>query len=137
MHKDTLLHRQVHPNYIINNKVSSLVFELADDFTLDNQIFIPTTKDDKKLSVCSGEKFTAEEAFLNHIKKLSLKSAGTASVSVDECDGLTLETVEDNNPFVGHAYINFADIEKKEIRTKALVLKSYAMKRGFKPYDSL
>jgi hypothetical protein len=135
MHKETLLHRQVHPAYIVKNKVSSKVFELADDLILDNQIFIPTTKDDKKLSVCNGNKFTAYEAFINHTKMI-LKTAGTASVSVEECDEIDLTTTEDNIPFSGHAYIDFTGLGKKEIRIKAALLKNFAVRRGFMPFET-
>jgi hypothetical protein len=135
MHKETLLHRQVHPAFIVQNKVSSKAFELADDLILDNQVFIPTTKDDRKLSVCNGDKLTSEESYLHHTKKLLLKSAGTASVTIEECDAILLNTIEDNDPFPGHAYIDFSGLEKKDIRIKASVLKNHAIRRGFSPYE--
>lgn len=99
MDKSTLLHRQVNPNFVINQTVSSQVFEI----NIASSVFNPTPKDENKLSVYNGEKFSAEDSF-GHFT-LEYKSAGVVSVTVDECNSINLEAIEDNFPFDGHSYI--------------------------------
>jgi hypothetical protein len=120
----TLLHRQVHPDFIQKNDVSSQVFEAT------SSAFTPTIKDEKKLSVYNGEKFDAKQAFDHFTSNLSSK--GVLSVSVSECITISLSTTEDNIPFDGHTYIDFSNCTSGgQIKTKAKLLKKAAMQRGW------
>jgi len=131
MQKSTLLHRQVHPSFTQDNKISSQVFE-EDKITnlhITSLVFTPTPKDDNKLSVYNGDKFTAEESHTHFTA--SFQSAGVVSVSVEECESITLSAFEDNNPFNGHSVIDFKDLGKKDVKAKAKLLKSFAVKRDW------
>ncbi len=68
---EELLHRQVHPGWINDGRVSS-------------QAFQPTKKDAGQLSVSRGSLVSSREAFVRHLAK-GLASAGTWSVLVLEC----------------------------------------------------
>lgn len=122
MEDTTLLHRQIHPTFISGPIVSAQVFEIT------SQVFKPTPKDDFKLSVYNGEKFSAEDAYNHYCDKF--ESAGTVSVTVSECKSEDLESKEDNDPFDGHCYIDYNGLSAKEIKKKAQKLKAIATKRG-------
>ena len=96
-----LLHRQVHPSFVINNIVSAQVFE--NEPSIASSVFNPTPKDNNKLSVYNGEKYEAEQSY-NHYAQ-TFQSKGVVSVSVEECKSIELDCVEDNVPFDGHTYI--------------------------------
>ncbi len=105
-----LLLRQVHPNFIVEARITS-------------QAFLPTEKDDKKLSVNRSSMISAQEAFDLHTKQKKLQSAGVWGISVGEVlsfDSLSIEydpikvPVEDNS----HALINFSKLPS-ESRIKA------------------
>lgn len=122
MENATILHRQIHPSFIIGKQISAQVFEIS------SQVFTPTEKDEEKLSVYNGDKFTPQESFEHFTEEFD--SAGTVSVSVEECDHEELPSVENNDPFDGHCYIDFAELSKNQIKKKAQKLKAHAMKRG-------
>lgn len=122
MENPTLLHRQIHPSFIIGKQISSQVFEIS------SQVFTPTEKDGEKLSVYNGDKFSAQESY-EHFSE-NFDSAGTVSVSVEECNNEALKSLENNDPFDGHCYIDFTELSKNQIKKKAQRLKAHAMKRG-------
>jgi len=114
MHQDTLLLRQVHPSFVQADKISSQVF------TITSQVFRPTPKDENKLSVYNGEKFTPEGS-LSHFRKIDAnnKSYGVVAVTAQECNNEDLNCEENNDPFDGHSIIDFTGltnglIEKKQ-----------------------
>ncbi len=124
MNSDTLLHRQVHPDFVQQSDVSSQVFEAS------SAAFKPTPKDANKLSVYNGEKFTAKAAFDHFTTQYA--SRGVLSVTVNECTTIGLNAVEDNNPFDGHAYIDFRFCtSENQKKVKAKQLKKLAMERGW------
>lgn len=127
----TLLHRQVHPSFVQDNKISSQVFEedRVGDPTITSLVFTPTPKDENKLSVYNGDKHSPEESYDHYTR--SLQSAGVVSVSLEECKKISLDAVEDNNPFNGHSVIDFKDLLKREVKTKAKLLKSFAVARDW------
>ncbi len=126
MDKETLLHRQVNPNFVTNDIISSQIFQI----NIASSVFTPTPKDDGKLSVYNGDKFSAEES-LKHFT-ISFKSVGVVSVSIDDCNTINLKVIEDNFPFDGHSYIDFSTIiSKSEIKKLAQKLKNLASKRGW------
>jgi hypothetical protein len=124
MNSDTLLHRQVHPDFVQQSDVSSQVFEAS------SAAFKPTPKDENKLSVYNGEKFTAKAAFDHFTTQYA--SRGVLSVTVNECTTIGLNAAEDNNPFDGHAYIDFSSCtSENQKKVKAKQLKKFAMDRGW------
>ncbi|MEY3425479.1 MAG: hypothetical protein RL679_837 [Bacteroidota bacterium] len=133
MENSTLLHRQVHPSFIQKEQVSSQVFETEKaQFILEvsSVAFTPTPKDEKKLSVYNGEKYSPKEAF-EHFTKF-YNSGGVLSVKIEECRLISLSAIEDNNPFDGHSFIDFSSCTTNgEIKRNAKKLKKYALDRGW------
>lgn len=124
MNATTLLHRQVHPNFVQKSEVSSQVFEAT------SSAFTPTKKDEDKLSVYNGNKYSAKEAFDHFTAQYS--SCGVLSVTINECTVIGLATAEDNNPFDGHSYIDFVTCTTEgQKKTKAKLLKKAAITRGW------
>lgn len=124
MQQTTLLHRQIHPHFVQKTEVSSQAFEAT------SAAFTPTPKDDKKLSVYNGDKFSVKEAFDHFIAEYS--SVGVLSVTVDEVNTAGLSANEDNIPFDGHAYIDYSICTSaNQLKSKAKILKKKALERGW------
>lgn len=99
-------------------------------FEATSAAFTPTPKDDKKLSVYNGEKFSAKEAFDHFVAEYT--STGVLSVTVDEVNTVGLSAHEDNNPFDGHAYIDYSTCASQgQLKAKAKLLKKKALDRGW------
>jgi len=121
-----LLHRQVHPEWINDGRVSS-------------QAFHPTRKDAGKLSVSRGSLVSAKEAYLRHTRK-EYRSAGTWSVSVGECSAVGVRAYADpigkEDPRQlpeddAHAVADFANVGGgSAVRKAADKLVSKARERG-------
>ncbi len=58
MGNKSLLHRQIHPSFVVNDIVSNQAF-IAEKPTISSGAFSPTEKDADKLSVYSSEVFSA------------------------------------------------------------------------------
>lgn len=130
MEHQTLLHRQVNPKFVQNNIVSVQAF--TEQVTVvTSQTFLPTPKDEGKLSVYNGAKFTPQQSY-EHFTQNFL-SAGVLSVTKEECESLPPLTVtEDNNPFDGHTYIDFTSVSATGARkAKAGKLRDFAVSRGW------
>jgi hypothetical protein len=115
---DEFLYRQVHPNWIEDGQPSS-------------QAFKPTKKDEGMLSIALGSKTTAEGAFLHHTQTLELASGGTWAVTVAEVATVDLSSFEqprENSP--AHGFIDFRDLARKAIESKAKLLLARARDRG-------
>lgn len=122
MDDSVLLLRHVHPNFIQGDKVSSQVFS--------SLVFKPFPKDKGLLSVYNNEKFTPAESFEHYTDK-DLASSGVVAVTVSECTSIELPTNEDNDPFDGHAHIDFTDLSTNQIGKKSKRLKNLANQRGW------
>lgn len=126
MQEDTLLHRQVHPNF------------LDKEGRPTRQVFLLFPKDKGKLSLCNGDKWTPEEAFLNHTETLGFKSVGAYSVTPKEIAQVQadlglglLQAIEDNDPFDGHVSVDQLHLTaqvQKDVRT---LLLAHAVQRGW------
>jgi hypothetical protein len=129
MEENTLLHRQVHPSFVQNDIISTQAF--VEDKAISSLAFNPSEKDNNKLSVYNGEKYSATDAY-NHYT-VNYSSCGVLSVTVSECNTIDkLEAVEDNYPFNGHSYIDFSAVESKaKKKKKAGVLRDFAVKRNW------
>jgi hypothetical protein len=126
--EDELLLRQVHPNFITEHRVTS-------------QAFLPTPKDDKKLSVNRNTMITPIESYEHHTVKKKLQSGGVWGVSVGEVshyDSLSIESDPISDPVddQSHCLINFSKLSSESrIKAMAKQLAAKARDRGciYKP----
>ena len=126
MNRNTLLHRQVHPNFIKTNG----------DVT--SQAFFPTPKDGNRLSVYDGDMINAARSWAHYTGTLGLTSAGVVAVSVAECLGLELVVSSDPSEYPEHALIEFGELSRRQATTKSKQLSRYANARDwqFRPQDT-
>lgn len=116
MNNETLLHRQVHPTWVQQGRITS-------------QVFRPTPKDEKLLSVYDGDQITAENAWKHFTKELNSQSVGVMAVTVQECTNQDLKVNLDGDPFPEHAVIDFTDLNENQIKKKSKHLKVAAEAR--------
>lgn len=119
MKHDSLLHRQIHPDWICDPLVSS-------------QAFLPTPKDQGRLSVYDGEGITACGAY-EHYTSQGNASTGVLSVTVGECNQLNLFVRSEPVEFSEHhAVIDFEPITGSRARRRiAKKLRDFAASRGW------
>ena len=115
---DTSLLRQVSPSWVQGGRVTS-------------QVFRPTRKDNRRLSVYDGDLVTAEEAWEHYSDELGFTSVGVLAVTVDECEAHDLAAESDPTPFRAHAVIRFDGYPVAQIATKAKHLRIAAEERGW------
>lgn len=118
MNATTLLHRQVNPAWIQSGRVTS-------------QVFKPTAKDNRRLSVYDGDKINALDAWQHYTGALCFSSAGVISVSVGECQSLELASESDPIPFPEHALIIFGEFSNAETEKRSKQLRAFALTRGW------
>ena len=118
MTPQTLLYRQVHPNFCPNKELSS-------------QAFFPFPKDDGKLSVYDGDLISAENAYKHYSAVVGHLSCGVWGVLESEvlAVGLTAKADPLVN-FASHALIDFDALDDKACRKLAKLLKAHAVSRG-------
>jgi hypothetical protein len=119
MKDQTLLLRQIHPNFLQNGRVSS-------------QAFRPTPKDENRLSVYDGDQIDPEPAYRHYTERLCFQSSGVMAVTVSECGALALPVEADPMPsFPEHVVIDFSAYSKNAVEKKAKQLKAVAEARGW------
>ena len=118
MDNETLLYRQVHPDYVQTEYFSS-------------QVFKPTAKDEKQLSVYDGDQISAEAAWLHFSEELNYDSAGVVAVTVEECSSLDLSVISTPDAFPEHVVIDFSGLSRGAIRRAAQQLQELAERRGW------
>mgnify|MGYP003593793447 CR=1 FL=1 len=118
MTSETLLHRQVNPSWIQAGRISS-------------QVFRPTLKDEKLLSVYDGDLIRPENAWVHFVHVLGFRSIGVVAVTMGECQSLDLPVRPDQTYFPEHAVIDFSACSGGEIERKAKYLKVTAEARGW------
>lgn len=118
MTNKTLLLRQVHPSWVQLDRVTS-------------QVFRPTPKDQKRLSVYDGDQISATGSWSHFTEVLGYASVGVLAVTKGECLHLQLATFSDPAPFPEHAVIDFTGFEEGQIKKKAKQLKEAAGARGW------
>ena len=114
----TLLLRQVNPAWIQAGRITS-------------QVFRPTPKDSKRLSVYDGDQISAEYARSHYVKELGYASVGVVAVTVAECEEQDLPVAPDPVPFPEHVVIKFDGHTNSQIKTKAKLLTQAAETRGW------
>ncbi len=100
-----VLHRQVHPSFVVAERLSSQAFE-------------PSENDKGKLSVDRSSIWTAAESFEHYTKILGLESCGVWGVSVSECLEVGTVPLPDSCPpeqpdNLAHALIDFTGLPSK------------------------
>lgn len=116
---DEVQFRQVNPNWI------------QDDIPT-RQAFIPTTKDEGKLSLDRSATTTAQQAHEN-FTALGLRSEAVFGITPGECDEQPdpincHESPLENNPH--HSHADFTDLNKGQRKKKSSDLLRHALARG-------
>ena len=124
MTPETLLLRQIHPTWIRAGRITS-------------QVFTPTPKDKKQLSMCDGDQLTAREAHAHYTQQLELSSVGVMAVAVAECQQQELPVVPDPVPFPAHVVLDFRAFSNAGIRTTAKHLTHAARVRDWQYYSGV
>jgi len=118
MTPETLLLRQVHPNFM-------------DGAVVTSQAFMPFPRDDGKLSVYDGDQIGAADAHKHYTQTLGNQSRGVWAVTKSEADDEGVEGAPDPLPgFPAHAKIDFGSMSEKACRKIAKRLKVFANVRG-------
>ena len=118
MNSLTCLLRQVPPAWVQQGRITS-------------QVFRPTPKDERKLSVYDGDLISAEKSWEHYTQRLGLRSTGVIAVTEGECRDLELPVFSDPEAFLEHVLIDFSAYSEKEIKHKAQSLKTAAIARGW------
>lgn len=118
MNDKTQIYRQIHPNFVSEGRASSRAFR-------------PSSKDPYRLSVYDGDQITAEAAWLHYTTKLQSKSSGVMAVTVNECKRMNLCVVPDRTPYKEHAFIDFGNYTKNQIRKMSKQLRAIAQARDW------
>lgn len=102
---DELQWRQVHPNWVDGDLVSS-------------QAFKGTSRAPDEVSTARAAKVTAADAFHHYTTELHLASAGTWAVTIAEVTSTACRTIEDGEcddvPTPGHSYIDMRELSKQQ-----------------------
>ena len=119
MNSNTLLLRQIHPNWLRQGKATS-------------QAFRPTSKDEGRLSVHDGDQVTPFKAWERHTKMSGLRSEGVMSVTVGEAHHEQLTVSADPQPNAPeHALIDFTALSTKDRKAASEILAQQANDRGW------
>ncbi len=118
MNSETLLLRQVSPNFVRQGRVTS-------------QAFTPTPKDQQRLSAYDGDQISAEASWFHFTETLGLDSAGVLAVSVGECESRGTLAIPDPESFPEHVLIDFNELSRKGSKDAAKILRNLAEERGW------
>lgn len=125
MTESTPLYRQVHSSWIQGDRVTS-------------QVFRPTPKDRKQLSVYDGNQVTAEQSWRHFTEELNRSSAGTLCVKAADCTSLGLQVISDPEPFPAHVLIDYSGLEsKRSVENIAKRLRDISLTYGWKFKEQL
>lgn len=126
------LFRQIHPNWVQNDRVS-------------NQAFSATKAHRFLLSTSMSSRTTAEDSFRRHTEELHCQSVGVMAVTVGDVHSQSLQAFEDAVPASNgvsadpaHAVIDMSDLSHKQRSNAAEQLGNRARARGFvfRPQDT-
>jgi len=118
MESETLLLRQINPNFIQQGRITSIAFR-------------PTTKDEYLLSVEDGSRISARASWERFTKTPNCNSVGVMAVSFAECTQQELPIIEDGEPFPEHCSIDFSNLTRGLVEKKAKFLAKYAVERDW------
>ena len=118
MNSETMLLRQVHPEFIPGGQLSS-------------QAFMPFPKDEGKPSVYDGDQISASESYQHYTEVLCLKSDSVWGITCAEASNSGLTSAPDpKDGFPSHAIIDFTAHAENRFRKLAKKLKTLAIARG-------
>ncbi|WPL15261.1 hypothetical protein Thiowin_00210 [Thiorhodovibrio winogradskyi] len=118
MKTDTLLLRQINPNFAQGDRVTS-------------QAFRPTPKDQHLLSVDDGDQITAAAAFDRFTTQTQGRSIGVMAVTCEECSALNLGVIADGVPYKEHVSIDFRGLANSKVESCGKKLAVQARQRGW------
>ena len=118
MTTNTLLFRQVSPSWVQAGRITS-------------QVFKPTPKDGKRLSVYDGDQISAADSWNHYKDSLGCISVGVMAVTVAECETQELSAEPDHDTFPEHVLINFDGHSNSKIEKQAKRLKFVSEIRGW------
>ena len=123
---DELLHRQVHPSFLVAGRPSS-------------GAFAPSKKDEGKLSVDRNSMASARESFEAYTRA-GFVSAGVWSVTAGECNevgiGVEHDPVKEPYDNPAHSFVDFRPLSRSQQRSKAQLLARAAAARGCQYVDA-
>ena len=120
MNDDTLLFRQVHPDFIDGGEPTT-------------QAFKGNSNSQDRLSVYDGDKITAEDSWRHYVGSLKKRSAGVVAVTVGECRAAKLNIRPDSSSeFPEHVLIELGEMTRGERKNVAADLTDIAKKRGWR-----
>jgi hypothetical protein len=114
----TLLHRQIHPDWVQEDRPTS-------------QAFRPAPKDDNLLSVYDGDLISPDRAWMHYTQSMQHSSYGVCSLTVAECTSVALQARPDGALFAEHAVIDFRGVGRKDAERRAKMLRRLATDRGW------
>ena len=115
MNANTLLFRQIHPDFVRDGRVTT-------------QAFTPV-RPRTELPAYNGDQISPKASWVHYTGKLALKSDGVLALTVGECRGEGLETSPDPRPnFKEHVIITFAMTGTRRIPKR---LRDMAVRRGW------
>ena len=118
MTPETLLHRQVHPSWLQEGRITS-------------QVFKPTPKDKKKVSVYDGDQIAPDKSWEHYTTILKYESIGVVDVTLHDCETQKLIVEPDPEPYPEHVVIKFDVYSNSQIEKKAKNLTKAAVARGW------
>jgi hypothetical protein len=118
----TLLHRQIHPDFFKNGHLQSSAFK-------------PFSKDAGLLSTDDGDRITAAAAYIRYTTVRHLSSVGSMAITPDECSGqaLPIRPDGDGNSDLDdeHVSIDFNGLNRKQVEAKSKNLRDVAIARDW------
>jgi len=118
MKEETLLLRQIHPQFVQSGRVTS-------------QAFRPTPKDESQLSADNGDMITPEAAWKRFSAEPESSSSGVMAISNAECSQCGMKIIEDGIPYLEHCYLDFTPYGRKESDRLGKKLSTLAHSRGW------
>lgn len=118
MTDDTLLFRQIHPNFVQDGFASSVAFR-------------PNEADQGLMSVYDGDLILPEASWSHYTSILKKRSVGVVTLVVGECKAEGLPPRPDTDPFPEHAVVDFTGLDEKHWRGKSKKLQAKALARGW------
>ncbi len=118
MNLESVLLRQVHPDF-------------APDGKLTSQAFYPFPKDEGRLSAYDGDQISAADSLEHYTNVLGFSSCGVWGISCKEVGGVGLSSYPDPLPgSPAHALVDFGVLTERQCRKLAKRLKAFALARG-------
>jgi hypothetical protein len=115
---DTLLWRQIHPDFVQNGFASSVMFR-------------PNESDKGLMSVYDGDLIDAASSWVHYTTVSNKKSIGVTGLTVDECLSEGLSARSDPESFAEHAVVDFTAVTENQWRSKSKKLQAKALARGW------